>query len=66
MSIAPYKRYRHRCDVAIALYKTVRVKQGMWKYWEALSESEQADYEVDDLSAVLELFEEEKRFDGES
>ena len=21
MSIAPYKRYRHRCDVAIALYK---------------------------------------------
>ena len=39
--------------------KTVRVKQGMWKYWEALSESEQADYEVDDLSAVLELFEEE-------
>jgi 8-oxo-dGTP diphosphatase/putative hydrolase of the HAD superfamily len=46
--------------------KTVRVKQGMWKYWEALSESEQADYEVDDLSAVLELFEEEKRFDGES
>ena len=21
MSVAPYKRYRHRCDVAIALYK---------------------------------------------
>jgi 8-oxo-dGTP diphosphatase/putative hydrolase of the HAD superfamily len=36
--------------------KTVRVKQGMWKYWDALGEEEQADFEVDDLSAVIELF----------
>ena len=36
--------------------KTVRVKQGMWKYWDVLSEEEQADYEVADLSAVLTLF----------
>ncbi|RKM55214.1 HAD family hydrolase [Butyrivibrio sp. X503] len=36
--------------------KTVRVKQGMWKYWEVISEDEQADYEVDDLSEVAALF----------
>ena len=36
--------------------KTVRVKQGMWKYWDALGEEEQADFEVDDLNAVIELF----------
>lgn len=36
--------------------KTVRVKQGMWKYWEASNEDEQPDYEVDDLRGVLELF----------
>lgn len=36
--------------------KTVRVKQGMWKYWEVAGEEEQADYEVDDMSAVLALF----------
>jgi 8-oxo-dGTP diphosphatase/putative hydrolase of the HAD superfamily len=36
--------------------KTVRVKQGMWKYWYALGEEEQADFEVDDLNAVIELF----------
>ncbi len=36
--------------------KTVRVNQGMWKYWEVSNEGEQADYEVDDLSAVLALF----------
>ena len=36
--------------------KTVRVKQGMWKYWEVSNEDEQADYEEDDLSGVLELF----------
>ncbi|WP_155833308.1 HAD family hydrolase [Butyrivibrio sp. WCD3002] len=36
--------------------KTVRVKQGMWKYWEVSNEDEQADYEVDDLSEVLALF----------
>ncbi len=37
--------------------KTVRVKQGMWKYWDVLGEEEQADFEVDDLSAVIALFE---------
>ena len=36
--------------------KTVRVKQGMWKYWDVLGEEELADFEVDDLSAVIELF----------
>ena len=36
--------------------KTVRVKQGMWKYWEVSNEDEQPDYEVDDLRGVLELF----------
>lgn len=36
--------------------KTVRVNQGMWKYWEVSNEGELADYEVDDLSAVLALF----------
>lgn len=36
--------------------KTIRVKQGMWKYWEACCEQEQADYEVDNLGEVLELF----------
>ena len=36
--------------------KTVRVKQGMWKYWDDLGEEEQADFEVDYLSAVIELF----------
>ncbi len=36
--------------------KTVRIKQGMWKYWVADTEEEQADYEVDDLNAVLTLF----------
>jgi 8-oxo-dGTP diphosphatase/putative hydrolase of the HAD superfamily len=36
--------------------KTVRVKQGMWQYWEACSADERADYEVDDLSGVLALF----------
>jgi 8-oxo-dGTP diphosphatase/putative hydrolase of the HAD superfamily len=28
----------------------------MWKYWEVSNEDERADYEVDDLSEVLELF----------
>ena len=37
--------------------KTVRVKQGMWKYWEVSSPEEQADYEVDNLNEVLTLFE---------
>lgn len=37
--------------------KTVRVKQGMWKYWEVSSPEEQADYEVDNLNEVLALFE---------
>jgi 8-oxo-dGTP diphosphatase/putative hydrolase of the HAD superfamily len=37
--------------------KTVRVMQGMWKYWEADGEEEQADYEVNDLSEVVGLFE---------
>lgn len=37
--------------------RTVHVKQGMWKYRNVLSEEEQADYEVDDLRAVLALFE---------
>ena len=37
--------------------KTVRVKQAMWKYWEVSNEDEQADYEVNDLSEVLALFE---------
>ena len=36
--------------------KTVRVKQAMWKYWEVSNEDEQADYEVNDLSEVLALF----------
>jgi 8-oxo-dGTP diphosphatase/putative hydrolase of the HAD superfamily len=36
--------------------KTVRVRQGMWKYWEVCGEEEQADYEIDDLSEVLVLF----------
>jgi 8-oxo-dGTP diphosphatase/putative hydrolase of the HAD superfamily len=36
--------------------KTIRVKQGMWKYWVADTEEEQADYEVDDINAVLALF----------
>ncbi len=37
--------------------KTVRVMQGMWKYWEVSGEEEQADYEVNDLSEVVGLFE---------
>ena len=37
--------------------KTVRVKQGMWKYLEVSSPEEQADYEVDNLNEVLALFE---------
>ena len=37
--------------------KTVRMKQGMWKYWEVSSEDEQADCEVNNLSEVLALFE---------
>ena len=36
--------------------KTVRVNQGMWKYWEVSSEAEQADFEVNNLSEVLKLF----------
>ena len=37
--------------------KTVRVKQGMWKCWDVLGEEEQADFEVDNLSTVIALFE---------
>ena len=33
--------------------KTVRVRQGMWKYRETCNEDEQADYEVDDLRRVI-------------
>jgi 8-oxo-dGTP diphosphatase/putative hydrolase of the HAD superfamily len=37
--------------------KTIRVKQGMWKYWEVMGEEEQADIEVENLSEVVALFE---------
>lgn len=36
--------------------KTVWIKQGFWKYWKIRNQDEQADYEVDNLTALLELF----------
>lgn len=35
---------------------TVRVKQGYAKYWKVNCQDEQADYEVDNLTEILELF----------
>lgn len=35
--------------------KTIWIKQGFGKYWNILSEREQADYEVNNLSEVLEI-----------
>ena len=36
--------------------KTIWIKQGFGKYWKISSEREQADYEVDNLSEVLQIF----------
>lgn len=36
--------------------KTIWIKQGFGKYWKISGEHEQADYEVDNLSEVLEFF----------
>lgn len=36
--------------------KTVWIKQGFWKYWKVRNQDEHADYEVDNLTALLELF----------
>lgn len=37
--------------------KTIRVKQGMWKYWEVVGEEEKADIEVENLSEAVALLE---------
>ena len=37
--------------------KTVWIKQGFGKYWQVRNQDEQADYEVDNLISLLDLFE---------
>ena len=35
--------------------KTIWIKQGFGRYWRKTTEYEQADYEVDNLSEILEI-----------